>query len=345
MQAAVERRLKDDVERIENTLVEELKAAGLSQRRALSVSGISRGSWHYRVHGRPGSGVSVSHTERRWVAWLDPEEQDAIKVKLAAREPGVSVSQAFYDAFDAGEPVASLSTWHRLERTRRDSPPRPKTRRKPPRMPVLEATAPMQVWTWDITELPGPYRGTTFHLYIVLDLFSRMIVAARIEDREDQDLAAAMFTHACAQYGATPRFVHSDGGSSMMSEAVAAVFTDLGITRSRSRPGVSNDNPFSEAVHKTVKYWRGAPVVFDSIDHARAWFTGVKNAYNTTHHHSGLAGYTPASVHDGTWTTVRDARQAALDQLHQANPARYHRPPVAKIPATTVGINTKKPKQ
>ncbi|MDO5495605.1 MAG: DDE-type integrase/transposase/recombinase [bacterium] len=211
-------------------------------------------------------------------------------------------------------------------------------------MPVLEATAPMQVWTWDITELPGPFQSVTYHLYVAMDLFSRQIVASRIEDREDKKLARDMFTAAFAHYGAHPTVVHSDGGASMMSETMADLYSRLGITRSRSRPGVSNDNPFSEAGHKTLKYWHAAPRHFTSIEHARTWFTTVIDAYNTTHHHTGLAGHTPASVHDGTWKHIHTARQHTLDQLYRANPARYHTPPTAQAPYARVGINTKKTK-
>lgn len=338
--------MSQEVERVEEDLVADLLAAGLSQRAALDLVGIARSSWQYRRYGRPGGGVTVPHARRACRSWLTAQERTVIEAKLAAREDGVSVYSAFHQAFDAGEPVASLSSWHRIERSRRGAPaPRVRRRRTPPAMPCLKATAPMQVWTWDITELPGPYRGVTFHMYVVLDLFSRLIVAWRLEDREDDQLAKDMFTNAFTRHGGHPLVVHSDGGSSMMSNALAELYTDTGIARSRSRPGVSNDNPHSEAGHKTLKYWRGAPHRFDSLEHAHRWAQATVHAYNTTHHHRGLEGHTPASVHHNTWAQAHATRQAALDQLHLNNPTRYSRPPLAKPPYAAVGINTKLTKE
>jgi putative transposase len=326
--------------------VTDLVAAGWSQRAALVLAGVPRSSWHYRRYGRRGAGVTVAHTARTSRTWLTAQEREAIEAHLAGRQDGVSVYTAFHHALDAGAPVASLSSWHRVERSRRRGPAPVVRRQRPPAaMPCLSATAPMQVWTWDLTELPGPYRGVSYHLYVVLDLFSRMIVAWRLEDREDDQRAKQMFQNAFADHHAHPLVVHSDRGSSMMSTALADLYNDLGISRSRNRPGVSNDNPHSEAGHKTLKYWRGAPHRFDSLEHAREWAAQVIPAYNTTHHHRGLEGHTPASVHNGTWKDIHTTRQAALDRLYSNNPARYTKPPVAKTPFATVGINTKTTKE
>lgn len=327
-------------------LVTDLVAAGWSQRSSLALAGVPRSSWHYRRYGRPGGGVTVAHTTRRCTSWLSVQERAVIEAHLAARQDGTSVYTAFHHAFDAGAPVASLSTWHRIERSRRGGPAAVVRRQRPPAaMPCLSATAPMQVWTWDITELPGHYRGVSYHLYVVLDLFSRVVVAWRLEDREDDQRATQMFQDAFEEHHAHPAVVHSDRGSSMMSTALADLYTDLGIRRSRNRPGVSNDNPHSEAGHKTLKYWPGAPRRFNSLEHAREWAAHVIPAYNTTHHHRGLEGHTPASVHDGTWKHTHATRQAALDQLYRNNPTRYTKPPVAKTPFAMVGINTKTTKE
>lgn len=327
-------------------MIADLVAAGFSQRQALALAGISRSTWQYRRHGRPGGGVAVPHTQRVCPSWLTEAERDAITARLAARQEGVSVYDAFHEAFDAGQPVASLSSWHRIERARR---PRPATvtprGRVPAAMPCLKATAPMQVWTWDITELPGPYRGISFHMYVVLDLFSRLVVAWRVEAREDHHLAKAMFSEAFTHHRRHPLVVHSDRGASMMSDTLAELYTDLGIQRSRSRPAVSNDNPHSEAGHKTLKYWRGTPLVLDSLEHARQWAAATVAAYNTSHHHRSLEGHTPADVHDGTWLQVHTARQTTLDRLHQTNPSRYSKPPLAKAPYAEVGINSKLTKE
>lgn len=160
----------------------ELTGAGHSQRQALTLAGISRSTWHYRCHGRPRSAVVVPHAQRRSAAWLTEQETAEISARLAARDAGVSVHEAFYQAFDAGTPIASLSSWHRIERKPRGGPPVRRERRQPPAMPCVSATGPMQVWVWDITELPGPFRGITYHLYVVMDLLSRLIVGYRVED-------------------------------------------------------------------------------------------------------------------------------------------------------------------
>lgn len=200
----------------------------------------------------------------------------------------------------------------------------------------------MQVWSWDITKLPGPYRGVTYDFYVTLDLFSRAIVGWRVEDGESDALAADMFRTAFTAHGAVPRVVHSDGGPAMTSKTVTVLLRDLGITTSRNRPRVSNDNPFSESAFKTCKYRPTYPGWFPSLDAARAWAGEFVTWYNTDHRHSSLEGHTPASVHDGTWAAVHHRRQQALDGLYAAHPHRFTRRPTAKTPLATVTINQPK---
>jgi putative transposase len=135
-----------------------------------------------------------------------------------------------------------------------------------------------------------------------------------------------MFDTALAGAGPRPRIVHSDRGASMTSKTVARLFDDLGITRSRNRPRVSNDNPFSEAWFKTAKYRHGYPPFFTDLHHARSWAAALIDWYNNQHRHSALEGHTPASVHDGTWIQIHHQRQAALNELYQANPGRQQQP-------------------
>lgn len=168
-------------------LVAALVTAGLSQRRALALAGMSSSTWHYRKHPRRSVSNPVPHSQRRAEFWLAAHEQDRILTLLAAAFAlGKSVYQAFYEALDAHDPVASLSSWYRL--ARRLEPQRPLRRRRTHRasaIPSLVATAPLQVWSWDITKLKGPYRGVCYELYVVVDVFSRMIVAWRVEEHED----------------------------------------------------------------------------------------------------------------------------------------------------------------
>lgn len=303
---------------------------------------MSRASWHYFHQPRAKTPDPVPHTQRRSDAWLCEAEQDQIAGYIeAAYRQGWSVYQAFCEALDAGDPVASLASWYRIER-RRVAAARPVRKRRKHRasaLPSLVATAPMQAWTWDITHLKGPYVRVSYQLYAVIDVFSRKIVTWRVETCEDDDLAKEMFDDAFAACGAQPRIVHSDGGPSMTSNTVTGLFAKLGIEVSKNRPRVSNDNPYSEAWFKTAKYAPAYPAYFTDIAQARAWASDFVDWYNHHHRHSSLEGHTPASVHDGSWRAVHHRRVATMDTLYRAHPARFHRPPVVKTPMAHVAIN------
>ncbi|MGL4174660.1 MAG: transposase [Dermatophilaceae bacterium] len=211
-------------------------------------------------------------------------------------------------------------------------------------MPQWDATNPMQVWSWDITKLKGPYVGTCYDLYLVLDVFSRKVVGSRVETHESGDLATDMFTEAIADHGGViPRIVHSDRGTSMTSRAMTDLLADLDIEMSRNRPRVSNDNPYSESWFKTAKYSPTAPPFFTDIDHARAWVEQFVTRYNTEHRHSSLEGHTPTSVHDGTWRHIHTRRQAVTDDLAGAHPERFAQRPQIRTPYQHVVLNTPHP--
>lgn len=323
-------------------LVVALVAAGLSQRAALELAGMSRSTWHYRTRPRPRVSAPVPHTARVAASWLTPAEQDLIAVKLQAGfSAGESVYQAFYDALDAGEPVASLSSWYRIARARlaAQRPVRRTRKHRATAIPSLVVDAPLQAWSWDITHLKGPYRRVTYQLYLALDVFSRLVVAWRVEAGEDDDLAQEMFYDAFARHGARPRVIHSDGGPSMTSKTLTDLFTHLGIEISRNRPRVSNDNPYSESLFKTAKYTPAYPDYFTDINQARAWAANFVDWYNHRHHHAGLEGHTPADVHDGAWRQTHARRVAAMEQLYAIHPERFTRPPTVRTPMAQVAIN------
>jgi transposase InsO family protein len=323
-------------------LVLALVAAGLSQRAALELAGMSRSTWHYRTRPRPRAADPVPHTARVAASWLTSAEQDLIVVKLrAAFTSGESVYQAFYDALDAGEPVASLSSWYRIARKQlaAQRPVRRTRKHRATAVPTLVADAPLQAWSWDITHLKGPYRKVTYQLYLALDVFSRLVVAWRVEAREDDDLAREMFDDAFARHGARPRVVHSDGGPAMTSKTLTELFSELGIEISRNRPRISNDNPYSESLFKTAKYLPTYPDYFTDIDQARTWAADFVDWYNHRHHHAGLEGHTPADVHHGTWREVHAQRLAAMEQLYATHPERFTRPPLIRAPMAQVAIN------
>ena len=332
----------------EAELVEEMVAAGWSQTKVLGLIGLAPSTWHYRRKPRAKTSQPAAHTARRCQSWLtDPEIAEIIAKVQDAFDAEDSVHQAYYQALDAGDPVASLKSWYRIAATYLDAcrPTRRTRRHRATAMPQWEATGARQVWSWDITMLPGPYRGISYCLYAVIDVFSRKIVAWRVEEAEVDHLAADMLGDALQALpdDQRPWLLHSDRGSSMMSIALGTVLHEFGITRSRNRPRVSNDNPFSEAWFKTGKYRPGYPPYFENLAHARAWAAGLIDWYNHTHRHSSLEGHTPASVHDGSWIHVHHQRQATLDQLYRDNPGRYRRPPQARTPMACVVLNQEQP--
>lgn len=324
------------------TLVRSLIAAGLSQRAALDLAGIARSTWHYRDHPRARVSEPVPHRQRRTRCWLTEAERAQITVKIqTAFAAGESVYQAFYDALDAGEPVASLSTWYRIARDvdQTTRPIRPTRKHRATAMPTLLVDGPDQAWSWDITHLRGPYRGVTYQLYLAMDVFSRMVTGWRVETGEDDDLAAEMFQQAFTVRGVLPRIIHSDRGPSMTSRTLGELFAGLGIETSRNRPRVSNDNPYSESLFKTAKYTPTYPAFFTNLDHARSWTLNFVEGYNHRHHHTGLEGHTPHDVHHGTWVHVHHRRQATMDALYATHPERFTNPPQVRTPMAQVAIN------
>jgi len=203
--------------------------------------------------------------------------------------------------------------------------------------PELLATAPRQVWSWDITALRGPQPGVWYRLYVIIDIFSRAIVGWLLADREDAALAEQLIADAGTRAGiATDQLtVHADRGAPMTSKLVSEVLLDLGVTRSHRRPTVSNDNPYSEAQFKTMKYGPSYPDRFASLADARTGVAAFVTWYNTEHRHSGIGLLTPQMVHAGRASAVVAARQQTLDGAYAAHPERFVRgrpaPPV--VPA------------
>lgn len=267
-------------------------------------------------------------------------ERAAIVAQLGREDVAdLSIAEVFYRSLDAGFWIGSLSSWHRVARTLRLSGDRRRQAKHPSKaIPVLCATRPNQVWSWDITTLASIDRGRNFKLYVILDVFSRYVVAWRLDDTEDGEFAVGMFLRAITDH-AVPEVLHADRGSPMTGQAMTQVLDDHHVIQSHSRPHVSNDNPFSEAQFKTVKYDLSYPIRFDSLEHARAWTTTFIAFYNSEHRHSGIGYYTPASVHYGTWTTIRDSRQATLDRAHVEHPERFDHAPKATTIATATWIN------
>jgi putative transposase len=216
------------------------------------------------------------------------------------------------------------------------------------RRPELLATRPNQLWSWDITKLLGPATWTYDYLYVILDVFSRYVVGWMVAERESAVLAERLLAETVDKQhiGRGQLTVHADRGSSMTSKPVAFLLADLGVTKTHSRPHVSNDNPYSEAQFKTLKYRPGFPDRFGSIQDARAFCQDFFTWYNRVHRHSGIAMMTPEAVHHGHAAQLHRARAEVLSDAYAAHPERFVRkPPAPKPPPTAVWINPPQPSQ
>ena len=266
---------------------------------------------------------------------LTPAEQDAVIAALTSpRFCDKAVAQTWATLLDEGIYLASMSTMHRLLRLIGQSGDRRNQATHPAKTkPELTATKPGQVWSWDITKLRGPQRGVYYELYVILDIYSRYVVGWTVAAREDSDIAKELIAQT-AQIHGTPDSLHADRGTSMTSKPVAQLLVDLGVARSHSRPHVSNDNPYSEAAFKTLKYAPAFPGNFGSLADARAFCEQFFAYYNHEHRHSGIGLHTAASVHFGTATQVREQRRATLHAAYATNPGRFRhrRPEPPKLP-------------
>jgi putative transposase len=191
--------------------------------------------------------------------------------------------------------------------------------------PELLATGPNELWSWDISKLKGPVKWTYYYLYVLLDVFSRYVPGWMVATRESAGLAERLIADSVRKQGIAPGTltVHADRGSSMRSRPVALLLADLGIAKSHSRPHTSNDNPYSEAQFKTLKYRPGFPERFGSIEDARAFCADFFAWYNTRHRHSGIAMYTPADVHHGRAVELHQVRTSVLADAYAAHPERF----------------------
>lgn len=207
--------------------------------------------------------------------------------------------------------------------------------------PSLTATAPNQVWTWDITKLATLERGVFLQAYVIIDLFSRYVVAWMVATKECKRLAAQLFADAVARHGVKPGLtVHSDRGPAMKSDTLAQLLATLGASQSFSRPHVSDDNAFSEAQFKTLKYQPDYPGRFSGVLHARGWLESFFTWHNDDHQHSGLALFTPSEVFFGRVAEVHRIRQETLNNQYALHPNRFpNGPPMAALPPAEVHIN------
>ena len=266
------------------------------------------------------------------------ERQTVLAVLREPRFIDLAPAEIYATLLDEGTYHCSIRTMYRIltenheVRERRDQLRHPVYQK-----PELLAQAPNQVWSWDITKLMGPAKWSYFYLYVILDIFSRRVVGWCVADAESAILFKVLFDETIAKHAVPPGqlTLHADRGGPMKAKATALLLADLGVTKSHSRPHISNDNPFSEAQFKTLKYQPEFPKRFgcaeDAKDFCRRFFTW----YNRDHHHAGLGLMTPDQVHYGQADAVHAARQVTLNRAFAINPTRFvHKPP--KPPAKPV---------
>jgi putative transposase len=307
-----------------------------STKQACALLGQPRAS-HYRRCRPPTLGPPVPRSAPP-NKLTEPEQQYVLAVLRSPEFCDLAPAQIWARLLDNGVYLCSISTMYRLLRIAGESRERRRQRTHPAKKkPELIATRPNAVWSWDVTKLKGPNRGEYYELFVIIDIYSRYVVNWCIAPAETGELAADFIDNAYQEHGIAKGqlTLHADRGSAMTSKPVSQLLVDLGVARSHSRPHVSNDNPYSEAQFKTLKYCPAFPNRFGSIADARAFCVEFFDHYNHIHRHSGIGLHTPASVHYGTATQIRAQRSITLNAAYATNPARFRhrRPEPPKLPA------------
>jgi putative transposase len=262
---------------------------------------------------------------------LSPAERQSVcDILHAARFVDKAPAQVYAILLDEGTYHCSVRTMYRLLAAEQEVRERRNQLRHPAyQKPELLATAPNQVWSWDITKLLGPVKWTSYYLYVLLDIFSRYVVGWMLAPQEAARLATRLLAESCAKQGIHPGqlTIHADRGSPMKSQGVAMLLGSLGITKTHSRPHVSNDNPYSEAQFKTIKYCPEFPDRFGSYEDALEFCRTFFGYYNHEHRHSGIGLMTPYTVHHGLAPQIVAARQDTLLSAYARHPERFVRQP------------------
>jgi putative transposase len=279
-------------------------------------------------------------------ALTDQERAAVVAVLNEDRFCNLAPPEVYATLLDEGKYLCSERTMYRILVANGQVRERRNLLRHPQyKAPELMATKPNQLWSWDITKLKTFVKSQYLHLYVILDVYSRYVVGWLVADRESGDTAKGLIDATCERQGITPGELtfHADNGSAMVAQPVAFLLASLGVTKSHSRPHVSDDNPFSEAQFKTLKYHPTFPERFASVEQARVFLRGFFDWYNNQHHHDSLGLLTPTDVHHGRVAERLAGRARVLDAAYAAHPERFvHRPPTPATPPETVWINPPK---
>lgn len=299
---------------------------------ACEALGVARSTLYRRrrpVTSRP-KGRSRSHR-----ALGETEREQVLGALHSERFVDKAPAEAWATLLDEGTYHCSIRTMYRILAAHGEVRERRNQLRHPNyRKPELLAEGPNQVWSWDITKLRGPVKWSYYYLYVILDIFSRYVTGWMLAHRESAELARRLIRDSCRKQSIEPGrlTIHADRGGSMRSKSVALLLADLGVTKTHSRPHVSNDNPYSESQFKTLKYCPQFPRRFGSIEDARLFCRRFFDYYNQEHRHSGIGLMTPAVVHHGRAGKVRAARRDILLEAYRVHPERFVRgtpqPPV-----------------
>jgi len=313
-------------------------APAVGTQAACAALGVSRATVYRRRRPRP----TPAPRPRPARALTEAERHTVLAQLHDPRFIDLAPTEIYATVLDEGHYHCSIRTMYRLLAAAHEVRERRNQLRHVAPKPELLATRPNEVWSWDITKLLGPAKWTYFYLYVILDIFSRYVVGWMVAHQESAALAERLIAATGEKQGVLPGqlTIHADRGSSMTSKSVALLLADLGITRTHSRPHVSNDNPFSEAQFKTLKYRPAFPECFGSAQDARAFCHPFFTWYNNAHHHGGIGLLTPAMVHYGQVEAVRAQRRAILTAAYAAHPNRFvHKPPEPPAVPTAVWIN------
>ena len=314
-------------------------AAELGVEPACKAMGVAKATYYRRT--RPRHGPFQKRAQPR--ALTADERAQVLAVLHEPRFADQAPAEVYATLLDEKRFLCSERTMYRVLADNVEVRERRNQLRHPDHpMPVVHASRPNELWSWDITKLHGPAKWTYFYLYVVMDVYSRYIVGWMVAHRESATLAQKLFAETCARQGINPGqlTVHADRGTSMTSKPVAFLLADLGVTKTHSRPHVSNDNPFSEAAFKTLKYRPDFPDTFGSIQDSRGFCGDFFRWYNHEHHHAGLELLTPADVHFGRATERLAARAQVLEAAYVAHPERFvGGPPATRQLPNQVWIN------
>ncbi|MCW5588767.1 MAG: IS3 family transposase, partial [Chitinophagaceae bacterium] len=260
-------------------------------------------------------------------AMSDEERQTILDVLHSERFMDCTPYDVFYTLLDEGQYIGSIRSLYRVLLQAGGSNDRRQQRRHRDAVkPELIATRPNEVWSWDITKCLSVNRLEYYHLYVILDIFSRYVVGWMLAERECQHLAKILIQKTTLKYGIQPGqlTIHSDNGPSMRSQTVATLLDKIGVSKTHNRPYTSNDNPFSESQFKTLKYCPQFPERFESLAHAEKFCRDFFQWYNNEHYHSGILFLKPISVHRGQAEPILQNRYKVLLQAYENNPARFN---------------------